>query len=119
MNGLLKPLHCLLALPLLLLLLLGLSVAAQNADNGKPNIILILTDDLGYADIGCFGGKIETPHLDRMAEQGTKLTSFYGTTLILAEEAPNFLNIDIVTCVIHFYIETNTIFALWFSKSFT
>lgn len=43
-----------------------------------PNIVLILADDLGYSDIGCFGAKdIRTPHLDRLAAQGTRFTSFY------------------------------------------
>jgi arylsulfatase len=43
-----------------------------------PNIVLILADDLGYADLGCFGAKdIRTPHLDRLAGQGTRFTSFY------------------------------------------
>lgn len=45
----------------------------------KPNIILIFTDDQGYNDLGCFGSqKIKTPHLDRMAEEGLMLTSFYA-----------------------------------------
>ncbi len=44
----------------------------------KPNIILINIDDLGYADIGPFGGKVPTPHLDRMAKEGMKLTSHYA-----------------------------------------
>lgn len=44
-----------------------------------PNIILIFTDDQGYNDLGCFGSeKIKTPHLDRMAEEGLILTSFYA-----------------------------------------
>src|SRR5688500_16630226 len=44
----------------------------------RPNIILILADDLGYADLGCFGAKdIRTPNLDRLAGQGTRFTSFY------------------------------------------
>lgn len=43
-----------------------------------PNVILIVADDLGYSDLGCYGSKtIRTPHLDRMAAQGTKFTSFY------------------------------------------
>lgn len=45
----------------------------------KPNLIVILADDLGYGDVGCFGAKdIRTPNLDRMAAEGLKLTSFYA-----------------------------------------
>ncbi len=47
---------------------------------GRPNIITILVDDLGYSDIGCFGGEIETPHLDSLAENGVRLTQFYNTS---------------------------------------
>jgi arylsulfatase A len=44
----------------------------------KPNFIIIFTDDQGYNDLGCFGSKkIKTPHLDRMAEEGRRFTSFY------------------------------------------
>lgn len=43
-----------------------------------PNVVVIFTDDQGYADVGCFGAKgFETPHLDRMAEQGRKFTNFH------------------------------------------
>jgi len=48
---------------------------------GAPSFILILADDLGYGDIGCFGSKIHrTPNLDRLAAQGVRLTSFYATS---------------------------------------
>ena len=43
-----------------------------------PNIILILADDMGYSDIGCFGSEIRTPHLDRLAAEGVRLSSFYN-----------------------------------------
>ena len=45
----------------------------------RPNILLIMADDLGYSDIGCFGGEIETPHLDSLAKTGVRLTQFYNT----------------------------------------
>ncbi len=49
----------------------------------RPNIILIFADDLGYGDLGCEGGKvIRTPHLDRMAAEGTRLTDFYASANI-------------------------------------
>ena len=46
---------------------------------GKPNILLILADDLGYADLGAYGGEIATPNLDRLARGGATLTSFYAS----------------------------------------
>lgn len=50
------------------------------ADSLKPNIVLIFADDLGYGDIGPFGGtRAKTPHLDKLASEGMKFTSFYAT----------------------------------------
>ena len=46
---------------------------------GRPNIIVILSDDVGYSDIGCFGGEIETPNLDALAKGGLRFTQFYNT----------------------------------------
>jgi len=44
----------------------------------RPNFVIIFTDDQGYGDLGCFGSKqVETPHIDRLAAEGSKLTSFY------------------------------------------
>ncbi|MBU1360439.1 MAG: arylsulfatase [Gammaproteobacteria bacterium] len=45
----------------------------------KPNIVLILNDDMGYSDIGCYGGEIDTPHLDRLAKEGLRFSQFYNT----------------------------------------
>ena len=48
-----------------------------------PNIVLIFTDDQGYQDIGCFGApKIKTPHLDQMAKEGRRFTSFYSANSV-------------------------------------
>ena len=54
-------------------------VPSTYASADRPNIVLIFADDLGYSDIGCFGGEIETPHLDNLAEHGVRLTQFYNT----------------------------------------
>src|SRR6266567_6033263 len=45
----------------------------------RPNVVLIMADDLGYSDIGCFGAEIATPNLDRMAANGMRMTQFYTT----------------------------------------
>lgn len=66
--------------PRLLLLLFCLAGAKSvTADERRPNIIVIFTDDQGYRDLGCFGSAtIKTPYLDQMANEGVKLTSFYA-----------------------------------------
>ncbi|MEK0437183.1 MAG: Arylsulfatase [Verrucomicrobiota bacterium] len=62
---------------MLRLVLLLACVACLGADR-PPNVVLILVDDLGYGDLGCFGAKdIRTPQLDRLAAQGTRFTDFY------------------------------------------
>jgi arylsulfatase A-like enzyme len=45
----------------------------------RPNIVLILNDDMGYSDIGCYGGEIETPNLDGLAQKGLRFSQFYNT----------------------------------------
>jgi arylsulfatase len=47
---------------------------------GPPNILLILADDLGFSDLGCYGGEIATPNLDKLAQNGLRFTQFYNTT---------------------------------------
>lgn len=65
------------ALTLSLLILAVRDASGQNMDS--PNILIIFTDDQGYADLGCFGSEEnQTPVLDQLAEEGTKFTSFYA-----------------------------------------
>lgn len=45
----------------------------------RPNILMVLTDDMGFSDLGCFGGEIETPNLDALAAGGLRFTEFYNT----------------------------------------
>ncbi len=54
--------------------------APEELDKGphRPNIILIMADDLGYSDLGCYGGEIPTPNIDRLAENGVRFTQFYN-----------------------------------------
>jgi arylsulfatase A-like enzyme len=65
------------------LLLTLLLAAASAASAAPPNVILINCDDLGYGDLGCYGAKdIRTPHLDRMAAEGTRFTDFSVTSAL-------------------------------------
>lgn len=60
------------------LLLSGFTLALRAEDSRPPNIVLIVSDDQGYQDLGCFGSQeVKTPNLDRLAEEGVKGTSFY------------------------------------------
>ena len=45
----------------------------------SPNILISLNDDMGFSDIGCYGGEIETPNLDRLAANGLRYSQFYNT----------------------------------------
>ncbi|MEJ6635267.1 MAG: arylsulfatase [Akkermansiaceae bacterium] len=56
------------------------SVLAAEVQSTKPNIIVILTDDMGYSDLGCYGSEIETPNLDELAENGVRFSQFYNTS---------------------------------------
>src|SRR3978361_1616791 len=56
----------------------------NNMPNGEknsdgPHILIILNDDMGFSDIGCYGGEIETPNLDRLAANGLRYSQFYNT----------------------------------------
>lgn len=55
----------------------SLVIPAALAESVPPNIVLIVTDDMGYADMRCQGAAFDTPHLDRIAAEGTRFTSFY------------------------------------------
>jgi arylsulfatase A-like enzyme len=64
------------------------SVSAQAADTARPNLVIILIDDMGYGDIEPFGSKLNrTPNLDRMASEGMKLTSFYAAPVCTPSRA--------------------------------
>ncbi len=60
----------------LLFLLLGTVLTGQAK---RPNIVLIMADDLGFSDLGCYGSEIETPNLDRLAQNGLRFSQFYNT----------------------------------------
>ena len=46
--------------------------------DARPDVIVILVDDMGYSDLGCYGGEIDTPHIDSLAETGIRYTQFYN-----------------------------------------
>ncbi|MEQ8789694.1 MAG: arylsulfatase [Pirellulaceae bacterium] len=52
--------------------------SARAADDPRPNIVLIMADDMGFSDIGCYGGDVDTPNLNRMAKEGLRFTHFYN-----------------------------------------
>src|ERR1700738_3407848 len=72
-----------------LILLIWILISAFHTDHnnskapqpGKPNILLIVADDLGYTDLGCFGGDISTPNIDALAAKGLLFNRFHTAPL--------------------------------------
>ncbi|SVE47448.1 uncharacterized protein METZ01_LOCUS500302, partial [marine metagenome] len=63
-----------------------------STEGKPPNFVVIFCDDLGYADLGCFGAKqIKTPNIDRMAAEGMRLTSFYSTCSVCSPSRSSLL----------------------------
>ena len=57
---------------------LGLALVSVSRASDRPNVVLIFADDLGYGDVACFGStRVHTPHLDALAAEGRRFTSFY------------------------------------------
>lgn len=69
----------LIRIALSLLALLAVPGRAGSAEPRRPNVLILFADDLGYSDLGCYGGEIETPNLDRLAAGGLRFTQFYNT----------------------------------------
>jgi arylsulfatase A-like enzyme len=65
---------------ILLLVVLAFGCLSATAAAKQPNILIILADDLGFSDIGCFGGEIQTPNIDSLAQNGLRFTQFYNTS---------------------------------------
>jgi arylsulfatase A len=63
----------------------------RSADRSKPNVIIILADDLGYGDLGCYGSSLPTPNLNRMAKEGARLTRFYSASPVCSPSRAAFL----------------------------
>ncbi|MEM7374985.1 MAG: arylsulfatase [Bacteroidota bacterium] len=54
------------------------SIQPSQSNDQRPNILIVLVDDMGFSDPACFGGEIQTPHLDRLAQNGLRFTQFYN-----------------------------------------
>jgi arylsulfatase A-like enzyme len=64
-----------------LVALLHLTSRTLAAEQDQPNIVLVMADDLGWSDIGCYGGEIETPHIGSLAKEGLRFTQFYNNAI--------------------------------------
>jgi len=68
------------------------SNVSSNQENDQPNIVLIFIDDMGYADIGCFGATdYQTPNIDRLANEGVRFTSFYASQAVCSASRASML----------------------------
>src|SRR4051794_21053372 len=85
--------HAIATANLLAVLMLG-SFATPDArgDEGRPNVVFVLVDDMGYADVGCYGAKdIRTPNVDRLAREGVRMTDFYANAPVCSPTRCGFI----------------------------
>jgi arylsulfatase len=83
------------------ILIMTMLTAITASAAARPNVLLIMADDLGYSDIGCYGGEIQTPHLDQLASNGLRYTQAYNTarcwptrSALMTGYYPQQINID-------------------------
>jgi len=67
---------------------------SDNSTDTRPNILLIVADDMGFADLGSFGGEIPTPNLDRLAREGLRLANFHASTMCSPSRAMLLTGVD-------------------------
>ncbi|MFP6855323.1 MAG: sulfatase-like hydrolase/transferase, partial [Opitutales bacterium] len=72
---------------LLQLAILFLASVSWHLAKAKPDVLLIMSDDMGYSDLGCFGGEIRTPHIDSLAKGGIRFTNFYSENMCWVSRA--------------------------------
>ncbi|HVW61308.1 MAG TPA: sulfatase-like hydrolase/transferase, partial [Puia sp.] len=77
-----------------LLFLLLAFVSYGQAQSARPNIVLILADDMGFSDIGCYGGEIHTPNIDALAANGVRFVRFYNTSRCCPSRAQLLTGLD-------------------------
>ncbi|SVE02308.1 uncharacterized protein METZ01_LOCUS455162, partial [marine metagenome] len=61
--------------------LLAVIPLLASAEDARPNFVIIMADDMGWSDIGCYGGEIDTPHIDSLAAGGLRFTRFYNNAV--------------------------------------
>lgn len=76
-----RSVHCLTVVLMVWMTVSTTTISAQPSDSEavRPNVMIILADDLGFSDLGCYGGEIATPNLDRLAGAGVRFSQFYNT----------------------------------------
>ena len=90
------------SLTLLLAAIVALVITVPAAVRAEklPNIVIILADDLGYGDLGCYGHpSIRTPNLDRMAAEGMRLTDFYVAFAAITSAGPGPSKFSIISTI--------------------
>ena len=94
---------------LLLAMLFPFAGQTSQAADPRPDIVVIMADDMGYSDLGCFGGEILTPNLDRLARGGLRFTNFYSENMCWVSRAALLTGIYHKTSMVNSSIHTRCI----------